>query len=160
MGKLGYTLGKVIGEGTYSKVCSATIFSDDAEEKVACKIIHKRYAGGDFIKKFLPRELQFSCTNHSKKTINNNNVFFRIIRTINHPNIVTIYDILELSDIIYIFMDYCRNGDLLEYIRNNGPLTEDRSRNYFGLLSHATTLAIPQLLIVFPTNYAGRLLER
>lgn len=60
--KLGYTLGKVIGEGTYSKVCVATAYIEDSEEKVACKIIHKKYAGSDFIKKFLPRELKLSFT--------------------------------------------------------------------------------------------------
>lgn len=53
------------------------------------------------------------------------------MRIISHPNIVTIYDILELNDVIYMFMDYCRNGDLLEYIRNNGPLSEERTKSYF-----------------------------
>lgn len=138
--QLGYTLGKVIGEGTYSKVCAATINLEDTDEKVACKIINKKYAGTDFIKKFLPRELklssfQFPFFSHieNKKKINEqiNFLSFRVLKIVSHPNIVTIYDILELNDVIYIFMDYCRNGDLLEYIRNNGPLAEDKAKNYF-----------------------------
>lgn len=28
-------------------------------------------------------------------------------------------------------MDYCRNGDLLEYIKNHGPLCEDKAKRYF-----------------------------
>lgn len=54
---LGYTLGKMIGQGTYSKV---TLMTDDTSgEKLACKIINKKYAGADFIKRFLPRELEY-----------------------------------------------------------------------------------------------------
>lgn len=53
---LGYTLGKTIGQGTYSKV---TLMSDANGEKLACKIINKKYAGADFIKRFLPRELEY-----------------------------------------------------------------------------------------------------
>lgn len=59
LAKLGYTLGKVIGEGTYSKVVGATLRTAKGDEKVACKIIQKKFAGADFIKKFLPRELKF-----------------------------------------------------------------------------------------------------
>lgn len=60
---------------------------------------------------------------------------YRIVRIISHPNIITVYDVLELNDVIYMFMDYCRNGDLLEYIRNNGPLSEDRAKCYFKYLA-------------------------
>lgn len=56
---MGYKLGKTIGEGTYSKVCTAVSISRGIPEKVACKIIRKKYAGSDFIKKFLPRELEY-----------------------------------------------------------------------------------------------------
>lgn len=30
-----------------------------------------------------------------------------------------------------MLMDYCRNGDLLEYIRCNGPMPEDEAKCYF-----------------------------
>lgn len=109
---MGYTLGKTIGEGTYSKVCVANLFTEEINAKVACKIIHKKMAGSEFIKKFLPREL-------------------RIIKNLQHPNIVRVFNIIDLHDAIYIIMDYCRNGDLLEFIRESGPLDEELSRIFF-----------------------------
>lgn len=58
-------------------------------------------------------------------------MFSRIVTMIDHPNIVAVSNIIEINEIIYMFMDYCRNGDLLEYIRTNGPLMENKARHYF-----------------------------
>nr|XP_022918301.1 testis-specific serine/threonine-protein kinase 3-like isoform X1 [Onthophagus taurus] len=110
--RLGYKIEKQIGEGTYSRVHITTVKTDHGEQKVACKIISKKCAGVDFIKRFLPREL-------------------RIIRYIKHPHIVTVHDIIEINSKIYIFMDYCRNGDMLEHIKSHGPLTESKAKHYF-----------------------------
>ncbi|XP_050305408.1 testis-specific serine/threonine-protein kinase 3-like [Anthonomus grandis grandis] len=106
---IGYRLGKTIGRGTYSKVCIAL---NEKGEKFACKIIKKKYAGSDFINKFLPREI-------------------KIISTIKHPNIVQVYKILESDDVVYILMDYCKHGDLLEYIKAYGFFPEEKSKFYF-----------------------------
>lgn len=64
-------------------------------------------------------------------TLTGKNMFCRIITAIKHPNIVTVYKILEVNEVIYMFMDYCRNGDLLEYIRLHGPFSEDNARPIF-----------------------------
>lgn len=68
LNNIGYRIGKTIGKGTYSKVCIAV---NNNGEKFACKIIKKKYAGNDFIEKFLPREIE-------------------IITAIKHPNIVQV----------------------------------------------------------------------
>ncbi|CAH1170320.1 unnamed protein product [Phaedon cochleariae] len=112
---LGYKIGKIIGKGTYSKVCIAR---NEQGKILACKIITKRYAGEEFITKFLPREL-------------------KIITAIKHPNIVTVHKILELKHTVYIFMDYCKIGDMLEHIRAEGPLAEERAKNIFRQVSEA-----------------------
>lgn len=109
MSKMGYRLGDSIGKGTYSKVNLAV---DKKGKKYACKIINKKKAGQDFIEHFLPREL---C----------------ILYNINHKNIVRIYSVFELSKSVYIFMDYCKNGDLLEYLRDKAPLTEEETKVFF-----------------------------
>ncbi|KAJ8985298.1 hypothetical protein NQ317_007085 [Molorchus minor] len=106
---MGYQIGKTIGKGTYSKVCTAIVADG---QKLACKIINKKYAGQDFIERFLPREL-------------------RIITAIKHPNIVTVYKILEANQVIYMFMDFCENGDLLEYIRLHGSFAEEKAKIIF-----------------------------
>ncbi|XP_074030060.1 testis-specific serine/threonine-protein kinase 3-like [Leptinotarsa decemlineata] len=112
---MGYQFGKTIGNGTYSKVCVAI---DSKGKKKACKIINKKYAGDDFIEKFLPRELQ-------------------IISNIKHQNIVTVHKIIQLKYEVYIFMDYCKHGDLLEYIKLKGPFTEEKAKVLFKQIVEA-----------------------
>jgi len=51
-------------------------------------------ASEDFVNKFLPRELE-------------------IVRRIQHPNLVQVLDIAEYDNHIYLFMEYCPDGDLL-----------------------------------------------
>lgn len=62
--------------------------------------------------KFLPRELQ-------------------IVSKIKHINIVQVYDVVEFDSHVYIFMDYCNNGDLLEYVKERGFIKEGRGQHYF-----------------------------
>lgn len=40
----------------------------------------------------------------------------------NHPNIIKIFDILYEKETIFAIMEYCRGGDLLQFINSNGPL--------------------------------------
>lgn len=68
--------------------------------------------------KFLPRELE-------------------IIKNLNHPNIVSVYTILEVGPFICCFMDFCAFGDLLDRIRYRGPLTANETKLYFGQLAAA-----------------------
>ncbi|ENN78294.1 testis-specific serine/threonine-protein kinase 3 [Dendroctonus ponderosae] len=115
VGKMGFRIGRTIGKGTYSKVCLSTNSKGD---KFACKIIRKKLAGSDFIEKFLPREIE-------------------IITAIKHPNIIQVYKIMETQQVIYMFMDYCRDGDLLEYIREYGCFPEEKAKHYFRPLVEA-----------------------
>ena len=88
----GYELQNLIGEGAYSKVRAAyryvflkqskdtatVTFSTKINSKCAIKCIDKRNAPDDFVKKFLPRELE-------------------ILPRLNHQNIVKVKSILQLS---------------------------------------------------------------
>jgi len=119
--KHGYRLGKMIGEGSYSKVrlCPRLTVggNGDGDQRspsptIACKVISKRKASNDFVNKFLPRELE-------------------IVRRTKHPNVVRVYDVVELDTHVYIFMDYCSNGDLLEYVKDKGYIEEHFGQHYF-----------------------------
>uniref|UniRef100_A0A224XK49 Putative catalytic domain of testis-specific serine/threonine kinase n=1 Tax=Panstrongylus lignarius TaxID=156445 RepID=A0A224XK49_9HEMI len=117
--KKGYKLGKTIGEGSYCKVKIAYRASElGFVEKIACKIVNKKKASRDFVTKFLPREVS-------------------IVRSIRHPNIVSVCDIIESEDLVYIFMDICERGDLLDYIRARGPLSEARTKFFFRQMVEA-----------------------
>lgn len=114
----GYILNRgTIGEGAYSKVRSA--FSRKINQDCAIKCIDKRNAPDDFVKKFLPRELE-------------------ILPKLNHKNIIRVYEILAVSDgRVYIVMDFGKKGDLLRYIQKNNALEVNIAQRMFHQLSSA-----------------------
>ncbi|XP_066907725.1 testis-specific serine/threonine-protein kinase 3 [Halyomorpha halys] len=115
----GYRLGRIINEGTFSKVRVAYRATElGYTNKVACKVINKKKASKDFVTKFLPREIS-------------------IVRSIHHPHIVSVYSVVELHDLVYMFMDYCEKGDLLDHIRTKGSVTEARAKFMFRQLVSA-----------------------
>ena len=39
-----------------------------------------------------------------------------ILQKINHPNIVKLYDVARTSNYLNMFIEYCKDGDLKEYL--------------------------------------------
>lgn len=109
----GYTIGKKIGKGSYATVITAQ-YLDDTNKKInlACKIVDKGKAPADFLDKFFPRELD-------------------IITKIEHPYIIQIHSILQRGPKIFIFMRYAENGDLLDFIKTHGPISEHQAKAWF-----------------------------
>uniref|UniRef100_A0A8C3RZB5 non-specific serine/threonine protein kinase n=1 Tax=Chelydra serpentina TaxID=8475 RepID=A0A8C3RZB5_CHESE len=115
--KRGYIMGGNLGEGSYAKVKSA--YSDRLKFDVAVKIIDRKKAPRDFLERFLPREIE-------------------ILAKVNHCSVVKTYEIFETSDgKVYIVMELGAKGDLLEFIKSKGALTEDVARKMFRQLSSA-----------------------
>ena len=50
-----------------------------------------------------------------------------IMKNMNHPNILRIYEYFTDKNYIYISMELCRRGDLYRYIQNNGLFSEQES---------------------------------
>ncbi|ERT00074.1 CAMK/CAMKL/GIN4 protein kinase [Sporothrix schenckii ATCC 58251] len=50
-----------------------------------------------------------------------------ILKLIEHPNIVKLYDIWENRNEIYLILEYVENGDLFTYVSQNGAMTEEVS---------------------------------
>lgn len=100
----------LLGEGTYSKVKRA--YSKFRGHDVAIKIVNRKIAPKDFLKRFLPRELE-------------------IIGQVKHANICKFYEVLDIGDKVFIMMEYAPRGDLLEYIQKHRFLREDMARSLF-----------------------------
>lgn len=67
----------------------------------------------EFIQRFLPRELQ-------------------IVRTLDHKNIIQVYEMLESADgKIYLVMELAEGGDVFDCVLNGGPLPESRTKALF-----------------------------
>lgn len=74
--KRGYSLGTLLGEGSYAKVKSA--FSDKLQKRIAVKIINRKKAPKDFREKFLPREL-------------------KLVVLVKHPYVINTHEIIEFQ---------------------------------------------------------------
>lgn len=42
-----------------------------------------------------------------------------ILQKINHPNIVRLFDVARTGNYLYMFLEFCADGDLKEYIERN-----------------------------------------
>ncbi|GBN96943.1 Testis-specific serine/threonine-protein kinase 1, partial [Araneus ventricosus] len=103
----GFTLGRVLGQGSYCKVRSA-IYEG---EEVAVKVITRDKLSHEFSTKFLPREIE-------------------VLSKINHENIVKVHKIFNFPKKVYIFMELIED-DLLGYVRSRGRLKESEARHFF-----------------------------
>ena len=65
----------------------------------------------------------------------------RILRRLNHPNIVEYYDDFEEDERHYLVMEYVAGGNLLEYVQRRGPLEEPTFRRILLALTDALTRA-------------------
>ncbi|KAJ8942903.1 hypothetical protein NQ314_009878 [Rhamnusium bicolor] len=110
----GYRLLNKLGEGSYACVYLSELIGPNEEKdknnkSLACKIIDVSKAPKDFVKKFLPRELD-------------------ILVRVNHPHIIHIHSIFQRKSKYFIFMRNAENGDLLEFVLKKGPISEAQSR--------------------------------
>ncbi|XP_003697528.1 testis-specific serine/threonine-protein kinase 3 isoform X1 [Apis florea] len=112
----GYTLGKTIGAGSYATVKIAK--SDRHDCQVAVKIVSKFQAPGDYLKKFLPREIE-------------------VVKGLKHPNLIRFLQAIETTHRVYIIMEYAQCGSLLDIIRRDTFIDEFRSRRWFRQLLEA-----------------------
>ncbi|KAL1509097.1 hypothetical protein ABEB36_003891 [Hypothenemus hampei] len=117
----GYRLLNKLGEGSYANVCLAEFVSNTNEKQnrfLACKVVDVSKAPKDFVKKFLPRELD-------------------ILVRLNHPHIIHIHSIFQRKTKYFVFMRNAENGDLLEFILKKGPVSEAQARVWMRQLALA-----------------------
>jgi len=108
MEQAGYSMGPVVGEGSYGKVCACI----KGSEAFAVKIVSKKTCNS----KFLQSEL--SCMAELK-----------------HENIVGLHEVVETETAFYIVMDLAEEGDLLEKVMNNGLSAEEAKKAFNGVVS-------------------------
>ena len=104
-----YELKGDIGEGNFGKV-KLGIFRQTGEE-FAVKILNK-----EMIKEKM------------KNTVFKEN---EIITKFNHVNVVFVFNIIEDEKNYYIVMEYCKSGELFDYIVNHEHLEEDEAAYFF-----------------------------
>uniref|UniRef100_A0A6M2E762 Protein kinase domain-containing protein n=1 Tax=Populus davidiana TaxID=266767 RepID=A0A6M2E762_9ROSI len=58
-----------------------------------------------------------------------------ILSTINHPNIIRLFESIETEDKIFLVLEYCDGGDLAGYIQRHGKVTEAVARHFMRRLA-------------------------
>ncbi|CAD8153913.1 unnamed protein product [Paramecium octaurelia] len=89
-----YVLGKVLGVGSFGKVIAAKMRSNPMKQ-YAIKIIEKKKVKG-------------------REDILANEIF--ILQKLDHPNIIKFHEVYQNRMNFYICMDYCKGGELVEWI--------------------------------------------
>ncbi|KAH9852188.1 Pkinase-domain-containing protein [Lenzites betulinus] len=54
-----------------------------------------------------------------------------IMKLIDHPNIMRLYDVWETSTELYLILEYVEGGELFDYLCNKGRLAAPEALNYF-----------------------------
>lgn len=92
--------------------------SERHDGNVAVKIVSKFTAPADYLKKFLPREIE-------------------VVKGLKHPNLIRFLQAIETTHRVYIVMEYAENGSLLDIIRRDSYIDENRARRWFRQLVDA-----------------------
>uniref|UniRef100_A0A3B4A7A4 MAP/microtubule affinity-regulating kinase 3 n=1 Tax=Periophthalmus magnuspinnatus TaxID=409849 RepID=A0A3B4A7A4_9GOBI len=104
-----YRLLKTIGKGNFAKVKLARHILTGRE--VAIKIIDKTQLNPTSLQK-LYREM-------------------RIMKTLNHPNIVQLFEVIETEKTLYLVMEYASGGEVFDYLVAHGRMKEKEARAKF-----------------------------
>ncbi|KAF1962771.1 Pkinase-domain-containing protein [Byssothecium circinans] len=122
-----WNLGKTIGRGGCSRV--RIVRHSTTGQYGAAKIISK--ATADKVRALSLANLVASAEN-DPTMLNDGRVIpiglereICIMKLLDHPNIVRLYDIWENRNEIYLIMEYIEGGELFSYIGENGSLPED-----------------------------------
>ncbi|KAM6988605.1 serine/threonine-protein kinase ULK2 [Tautogolabrus adspersus] len=61
----------------------------------------------------------------------------KILKELQHENIVALYDVQETPNSVFLVMEYCNGGDLADYLQAKGTLREDTLRVFLQQIAAA-----------------------
>ena len=101
---------KTLGRGTFGKVKLGLHIQ--TQQKVAIKILEKKKIQDASDVERVTREIH-------------------ILKIVNHPHIIQLYEIIETQKRLYLIMENCSNGELFDYITSKNRLKESESCRLF-----------------------------
>ncbi|XP_030895871.1 MAP/microtubule affinity-regulating kinase 3-like [Leptonychotes weddellii] len=168
-----YRLLKTIGKGNFAKVKLARHILTGRE--VAIKIIDKTQLNPTSLQKvtcfkndpslsglslrhclwFLLLSISFpgnACTQFLDFFPSPSHQLFRevrIMKILNHPNIVKLFEVIETDKTLYLIMEYASGGEVFDYLVAHGRMKEKEARAKFRQLDFLFNLCKSFLLIFF-----------
>ena len=79
----------------------------------------------------VPQQLDHQLSDEVSESIESLKQEIQTLRTLKHPNIVRLYDVKKLDNKIFIFMEYCNQGDLKKFFEKQ-DLSEIEILFYFS----------------------------
>jgi serine kinase len=76
-------------------------------------------------------EFGLACKIMNRKNQKHDEKFIEILKEISHPNIVHVHSIYQKNEILFLFMEWIDDGDLLKFIKQNGYLEENSAKSWF-----------------------------
>uniref|UniRef100_A0A672RZ29 non-specific serine/threonine protein kinase n=1 Tax=Sinocyclocheilus grahami TaxID=75366 RepID=A0A672RZ29_SINGR len=104
-----YEIIRTLGKGNFAVVKLAR--HKVTKTQVAIKIIDKTRLNSTNLEKIY-REVQ-------------------IMKLLNHPHIIKLYQVMETKDMLYIVTEYAKNGEMFDYLTSNGRMSENEARKKF-----------------------------
>ncbi|KAJ3039777.1 MAP microtubule affinity-regulating kinase 1 [Rhizophlyctis rosea] len=111
-----YEILKTIGEGSFAKVKLGV--HRLTGEKVAIKVIDKDRLPDAYSLRHVHREA-------------------RIMRLLDHPNIVQLYEVMETKREVMLVLEYAGGGEVLDYIVAHGRLREPEAKRFIVMILDA-----------------------
>ena len=105
----------ILGSGSYSTVYIGK--NDDTQQIVAIKVITRQSLTDTYMFDTLVSEIE-------------------ILKHLDHPNIVRLYDVLSTANNIYIITEYCNGGTLDELLKREKRLPENQAIEVMKDLLH------------------------
>ncbi|XP_061547878.1 serine/threonine-protein kinase SIK1 [Phycodurus eques] len=104
-----YEIIRTLGKGNFAVVKLAK--HKVTKTQVAIKIIDKTRLNPSNLEKIY-REVQ-------------------IMKLLNHPHIIKLYQVMETKDMLYIVTEYAQNGEMFDHLTSNGRMSEAEARKKF-----------------------------
>ncbi len=130
----GYEIEELVGRGGMGEIYRAR--DPRLERRVALKLLVERYSEDDGFRDRMLRES-------------------RLAASLDHPNVIPVYEAGETDDRLFIAMRYVEGTDLAELLRSEGPLEPARALAIAGQVADALDAAHARGLVhrdVKPSN--------
>ncbi|KAF8582778.1 Pkinase-domain-containing protein [Ramaria rubella] len=117
-----WKIGRTIGKGSSGRV------------KIARHVITHQYAAIKIVSKTSLINSRMSMSDapmHAEKILLGIEREIVIMKLIDHPNVLNLYDVWETANELYLIMEYVEGGELFDYLVSQGRIPVDEALHYF-----------------------------
>uniref|UniRef100_A0A672LB47 non-specific serine/threonine protein kinase n=1 Tax=Sinocyclocheilus grahami TaxID=75366 RepID=A0A672LB47_SINGR len=113
--------------------CNMPHSTADEQPHIGCYRLLKTIGKGNFAKVKLAKHVLTGKEVRIAFTLQIKNLFreVRIMKLLNHPNIVKLFEVIETDKTLYLVMEYASGGEVFDYLVAHGRMKEKEARAKF-----------------------------